>query len=327
MDLGFRNAGFETLLAIDLCKVSCATLEKNKVATKIICDDIKNINFKSYNKKVDGIIGGPPCQPYSQTRHYLIEKKNGFDDEANGFTVPQFLRVLSEVKPYFFLFENVDGFAYKTHNLELNYFLKSTKELGYKNHFKVINTADFGIPQTRKRFVCVGIKDKSNNFKFPTETHSSERNLFSKLKPWVTCKDTISEFDYITNSESLNTPGGKDKELFKLVPPGDNYLFFTKKRGNKNPKFKWKSRYWTFLLKLSPHRPSWTIQASFSKNQGPFHWKNRFLRIEEIKRLQTIDDNYSIEGSFKEKWKQIGNAFPTKMSEIIAEKIKSSFCT
>ena len=100
-------------------------------------------------------------------------------------------------------------------------------------------------------------------------------------------------------------------------------MYFTEKRGYEKPIFKWKSRYWTFLLKLSPNRPSWTIQASFSTNQGPFHWRNRFLRIEEIKRLQTFPDNYKLEGDFKEQWRQVGNAVPVEMAFILADEIKA----
>ena len=72
---------------------------------------------------------------------------------------------------------------------------------------------------------------------------------------------------------------------------------------------------------MSPDRPSWTIQASFSNNQGPFHWKNRFLRIEEIKRLQTIDDDYILCGEFKDQWRQVGNAVPSDLAQIIAKEI------
>jgi DNA (cytosine-5)-methyltransferase 1 len=74
-------------------------------------------------------------------------------------------------------------------------------------------------------------------------------------------------------------------------------------------------------LKLSPNRPSWTIQASFSNNQGPFHWRNRFLRIEEIKRIQTIDDDYTLCGDFKDQWRQVGNAVPSELAHIIAKEI------
>jgi DNA (cytosine-5)-methyltransferase 1 len=72
---------------------------------------------------------------------------------------------------------------------------------------------------------------------------------------------------------------------------------------------------------LSPDRPSWTIQASISNNQGPFHWRNRFLRIEEIKRIQTIDDDYIICGDKMEQWRQIGNAVPSLLAEVFAKTI------
>ncbi|MDC1009477.1 DNA (cytosine-5-)-methyltransferase [Gammaproteobacteria bacterium] len=322
MDLGFKKAGFRTILATDVWDTACLSLSKNKLADKIICDDIKNISFNPYKGKIDGVIGGPPCQPYSQTRHYLINKKKGFNDEISGYTVPQFLRVVSEVDPKFFVFENVDGFAYKTHKDELDYFLNTSDELGYKNFYKVINTANYGIPQTRKRFLCVGIRKDLPDFSFPTETHTNDIKLHPDLQPWNTCKDCLSDFDNVLESEKKNIPGGKHRELFKLIPPGDNYLFFTAKRGCKKPQFKWKSRYWTFLLKLSPDRPSWTIQASTSENQGPFHWRNRFLRIDEIKRIQTIDDSFKLEGEFKDKWKQVGNAFPSMMAMIVANEIR-----
>ena len=73
---------------------------------------------------------------------------------------------------------------------------------------------------------------------------------------------------------------------------------------------------------MTPDRPSWTIQASFSNNQGPFHWRNRFLRISEIKRLQTFDDDYILCGDMKEQWRQVGNAVPSLLAKIMAEKIK-----
>ena len=112
--------------------------------------------------------------------------------------------------------------------------------------------------------------------------------------------------------------------IYASIGP-DNYLYFTEKRGYPEPKFKWKSRYWTFLLKLTPDRPSWTIQASFSTNQGPFHWRNRFLRIEELKRIQTIPDSYELCGDFKEQWRQVGNAVPSNMAYVIAAAIKEAY--
>ena len=92
-----------------------------------------------------------------------------------------------------------------------------------------------------------------------------------------------------------------------------------------NSEFKWRSRYWSFLLKLSPKEPSWTIQASFSNNMGPFHWRNRFLRINEIKRIQTFPDNYKLTGDFRDQWRLIGNAVPPLLAKVISKEIKKQF--
>ncbi|MDA9264474.1 DNA cytosine methyltransferase, partial [Saprospiraceae bacterium] len=99
------------------------------------------------------------------------------------------------------------------------------------------------------------------------------------------------------------------------------YLFFTEERNHPDPIFKWRSRYWSFLLKLSPDRPSWTIQASHSNNMGPFHWNNRFLRISEIKRIQGFQDKHIFLGSYKEQWRQVGNAVPPQLSEVFANEL------
>lgn len=318
LDLGFHKAGWQTVLALDNWCPACNTLKANKAADKVICGDIRDFDFNPYKGYVDAIIGGPPCPPYSQTRHYLVDKKGGFEDEKAGFAVPEFFRAIEEVQPKVFLFENVDGFTFKTYQEPMEFVQQKSAELGYNITYRVINCANYGVPQTRKRFICVGVKKEIGSFEFPLETHSEKD---SDLLPWVTCKEVISDLDTITEVEKLQRPGSKDYELLLQIPPGENYLFFTEKRGHPKPIFKWKSRYWTFLLKLTPNRPSWTIQASFSNNQGPFHWRNRFLRIEEIKRLQTIDDDYVITGEFKDQWRQVGNAVPSLVAQIFANKL------
>lgn len=327
LDIGFEQAGFRTVFATDIWNVACETLKKNRTADEVFCGDIRKIDFvdlKSKLGEVDVLIGGPPCPPYSQTRHYLIGKADGFDDEHAGFAVPEYFRALKELSPKVFFFENVDGFSFKTHQHEFDYLKKKSAELGYTITYQVVNCANYGVPQTRKRFMCVGVKDCSRKFKFPDETHADPQKQ-SKLLPWVTCGEVIGEYDNITDEEKKQRPGAKDYALLCEIPAGDNYLFFTEKRGYPEPIFKWKSRYWTFLLKLTPDRPSWTIQASFSTNQGPFHWKNRFLRIEELKRIQTFPDSYELCGDFKDQWRQVGNAVPSKMAYVMASAIKEEY--
>ncbi len=327
LDIGFHSAGFHTVYATDIWDVACETLRANHAADEVVCADIRKIDFRRIKEKygdIDCLIGGPPCPPYSQTRHYLVGKADGFADEHAGFAVPEYFRALQELRPKVFLFENVDGFFFKTHQEEFEYLKEKSEELGYQISYRVVNCANYGVPQTRKRFFCVGSRIDLPMFTFPEETHADPQKE-TGLLPWVTCGEVIGEFDNITEEEKKQRPGAKDYELLLEIPAGDNYLYFTEKRGYPEPKFKWKSRYWTFLLKLTPDRPSWTIQASFSNNQGPFHWRNRFLRIEELKRLQTIPDEYMLQGNMKEQWRQVGNAVPAYMAQVLAGKIKEVY--
>lgn len=339
IDLGFEKAGFDIIYATDVWDIACNTLIHNAKLKghnkkKVECIDIRKVDYKKILKdnnldRVDCFVGGPPCPAYSKSRFYLKDKKRSLEDE-NSFTLYEYFRGLEELNPRVFFFENVNGFVFKPHEDAFNLLKEESERLGYEISYKVINSANYGVPQTRQRFICVGVKKEEGKlFKFPDETHYDPEKysplLHEGMKPWVTCGEAIGDLDYDLPEDKDMEAGSKHKELLKLVPPGDNYLYFTKERGYPEPIFKWRSRYWSFLLKLSPERPSWTIQASFSNNQGPFHWKNRFLRIAEIKRIQTFDDDYEITGDMKEQWRQIGNAVPVKLVHSIAIQIKKQY--
>lgn len=333
MDMGFHKAGYEILYATDNWELACQSLKANNYVCKVECDDIRNIRFKQVLRTlndsiIDCLIGGPPCPAYSKSRFYLTHKKRALEDE-NAYTLKEYFRVVSEINPKVYLFENVHGFAYKPHMSALNFLMSMSKRLGYTVSYKILNAAMYGVPQTRKRFICVGAKTELPIFVFPEETHynpeKSKPNEVNGRKPWVTCGEAIGDLDVPLLKDVYMEAGSKDKELLKQVPPGDNYLFFTRERSHPNPIFKWRSRYWSFLLKLSPDRPSWTIQANQSNNMGPFHWRNRFLRIEEIKRIQTFDDKYVIKGSYKQQWRQIGNALPPLLTTVLATAIKEQY--
>lgn len=335
IDCGFKKAGYSICFSSDVWQPACDTLEKNKVGELVVCDDIRKINYVDELKKIgmqiadiDVLAGGPPCPAYSKSRFYRTDKKRALEDE-NSFTLYEYFRALDEIRPKIFFFENVFGFVYKPHQDAFDLLKSKSEEYGYEITYKVVNTADYGIPQTRERFICVGVrKDFADKFVFPSTTHynpgKTGQNIENK-QPWVTCKDAIGDLDYDLPEDKDMQAGSKHKDLLKLVPPGENYLFFTEERCYPNPIFKWRSRYWSFLLKLSPDRPSWTIQASFSNNMGPFHWKNRFLRINEIKRIQTFDDDYELCGDFRSQWRQVGNAVPVKMAQIVARDIKNQY--
>jgi DNA (cytosine-5)-methyltransferase 1 len=327
IDAGFKKAGFKTIVATDISELFCKSFKKNFKESKIINADVRKVNFKYIKKKfprIDGIVGGPPCPPFSKSRFYIKEKKRAMKDIDGKETIENFFRTVKELDPKFFFFENVHGFIYKPHIESLNYLKTISKKLGFKIFYKVINSADYGVPQTRERFICIGVKIKFKNFEFPEITHS-KNSSDNNLKKWVTAGDVLNNIDFDLPEDKKMVAGSKHKNILKKIPPGDNYLYFTKKRNHPKPLFKWRSRYWSFLLKLSPKRPSWTIQASHSNNMGPFHWKNRFLRILEIKRLQTFADKHVILGNYKDQWRQIGNAVPPLLAYKIADKIKKLY--
>jgi DNA (cytosine-5)-methyltransferase 1 len=184
-----------------------------------------------------------------------------------------------------------------------------------------VNAADYGVPQIRERCILVGIRD--GEFQFPKPTHSKHGE--NGLPQWVAVGNVIGDLDTKENAgDQGHFAGGKHHDLLRLVPPGDNYLFFTKERGHSNPKFIWRSRYWSFLLKLSPDLPSWTIQARRSNNMGPLHWRNRILRIGEIKRIQTFPDEFELSGTLEQQWRQLGNAVPPLLAAKIGSELANA---
>ena len=183
IDSGFKKAGFNTLVGSDNSELFCTSFKKNFNESEIIIKDIRSINFKDLKKKystIDGVVGGPPCPPFSKSRFYIKEKKRAMQDIDGKETIENFFRGIKDLNPKFFFFENVHGFVYKPHLSSLNYLKKQSNSLGYKICYKVINCADYGVPQTRERFICIGVKRNLKDFEFPKETHS--QNGFDKNK-------------------------------------------------------------------------------------------------------------------------------------------------
>lgn len=331
LDVGLEQAGFKVTVATDFDHDSCETLRMNFPKTNVIEGDIQEISTKEILAKaglkigeLDLLVGGPPCQPFSKSAFWNGSK--GIED-PRAVTLKEYIRVLKETKPKVFLLENVFGLAYKNNSEAMDFLMNGFKELGYNAHFKVLNTADYGVPQTRERLIIVGVRNEYSPFIFPNATHRSPFNvdqvsLFDDLPLHVTSKEAfdglVNDWDQVPNELQVK---GKWGHLLADIPPGDNYLFYTEKRGHKKPLFKWRSRYWTFLLKLSPNRPSWTIQAQPGPYVGPFHWENRRLTLAERKRIQTFPDNFIFVGKRSSVQKQIGNAVPAKFGKALAEAI------
>lgn len=321
LDLGLHKAGFRTALASDAERLCAATWERNFRGVPFITGRIGELSRPDFADALGGrvgdidlIAGGPPCPSFSKSRFYRKEKPRALDDPNGWETINGFLHVLDWVRPRAFILENVKGLAYKVHAEALETIVLRAERLGYKVTTDVLNAADYGVPQIRERCFVVGSLEQA--VVLPKPTHSSDPT--SGLRPWVTAGEVLADLDTEENAcDEGHFAGGQHHNLLRQVPPGDNYLFFTEKRGHPQPRFKWRGRYWSFLLKLSPDMPSWTIQARRSNNMGPFHWRNRILRIEEIKRLQTFPDSFDLAGTIEQQWRQVGNAVPPLLAAAV----------
>jgi DNA (cytosine-5)-methyltransferase 1 len=178
-----------------------------------------------------------------------------------------------------------------------------------------LNAADFGVPQLRERTFLIACRSGSV-FAHPEPTHGDSEGL----EPYRTAWDAIGDLDVGDWSHDLS-PTGKWASLLPSVPEGRNYLWHTPGGGGE-PLFGWRTRYWSFLLKLAKDRPSWTIQADPGPATGPFHWRSRLLSMRELCRLQTFPDGYVIEGDRRSAQRQLGNAVPCALAELLGLEIR-----
>lgn len=336
LDLGLEAAGFETTVAVEIDKWACETLRANRPQWNPTQEDIHNLP-SSEIARIGGftegepslLIGGPPCQPFSKAAYWSQGDTKRLND-PRADTLTAYLRVLRDLKPKAFLMENVFGITYKGKDEAITLLKDIIRNINleegtnYNFNLGVINAADFGVPQIRERVFIIGSRE-GLEFTFPAPTHSNPDtenfDLFS-LEPWITSWDAIGDLQHLSHPELRAT--GKWGELLPSIPEGKNYLHHTN-RGSGVPLFGWRTRYWSFLLKLAKDKPSWTIQAQPGSAIGPFHWKNRRLSTRELCRLQTIPDSYEIKGGRTEVQRQLGNAVPSLIGEILGNEIKRQF--
>jgi DNA (cytosine-5)-methyltransferase 1 len=331
LDLGFEAAGFHTAVAVEMDTDAVTTLRKNR-DWPVIDRDIHTVTSKEILKTAslkpsgaDVLIGGPPCQPFSKSGYWASGDTLRLDDPRAG-TLGAYLRVLRDTLPKAFLLENVPGliFRSKSEGLELiqKTIAKINRDCGtsYTIAVEKLNAAHYGVPQMRERVLVVGSRD-GRKFKFPNPTHGevNEKGIFPDLKPYSSAWDALGDLEN-DDDPSLRIRG-KWADLLPSIPEGENYLWHTN-RGGGMPLFGWRRRYWSFLLKLAKNMPAWTIQAQPGPAIGPFHWTNRRLSARELCRIQTIPDDYRVIGNINTVQRQIGNAVPSALAEIIARAIR-----
>ena len=306
LDLGFTNAGFKLAFANDNWEGCWETFEKNhkipinkKSITKIKADEVPD---------VVGFVGGPPCQSWS-----LAGAMRGIND-PRGQVFYDYVRLIKEKKPSFFLAENVAGLLSSSHYLEFMKIVNAFKQIGYNVSFKLLDANDYGVPQERKRVIVVGYHEKlGKKFEFP-----------EPLSEKLTLKDAISDLPEAIPASHYNKTNGKlDIYNHEYMNGGFSTIYMSRNR----------VRNWD--------EPSFTIQAG--GRHAPCHPKApkmklvgedkrefikgkenlyRRLSIRECARIQTFPDDFVFHyDNVADGYKMIGNAVPVKLAEALAKQI------
>jgi len=335
LDLGAEQAGFRVLAAVECDRDAATTMEKNfpGLAAPVIRADILDTPTRQILRaaglkgraRPDLLIGGPPCTPFSKSGFWLEWKRSGLDPDAS--LLQAYTRVLAEARPRAFVLENVYALTYNNRASRPAYqrLLREIDAAGYDWRAGVLNAADHGVPQARPRLFVVGVPRGERLPELPEPTHGGtweRRTCGSVDRPHVSAGEALDGL--VTEPEPEEVLRGSYAHLLPGIPPGQNYLHYTAQRGHPEPKFAWRSRYWSFLLKLHPDRPAPTIQAQPGPNVGPFHWDNRRLRVPEIKRLFTFPDEFHLVGSRSSVQAQLGNAVPPLLARRVAERVAAA---
>lgn len=311
LSLGLRMAGWDVVSAVDYDSAALDTHAHNMPGVEHYWGDIRDVSFKKYRNSVDLVAGGPPCQPFS-----VSGKQLGNDDLRD--MVPEFVRVVDEVKPKAFLLENVHGLATTRFLPYLETKLQELRGLGYSVVWRVLNAADYGVPQKRLRLIVVGLRGKKE-FLFPEPTHGAD-----KKKPHKSVSKAL-----------LKCPEDEPNRARVVYA--------------KNPILR-RSPYAGMLLNgkgrpLDLDAPSFTIPASAGGNRTHIldpegvirNYHAHLMRggkprkgdvegcarltVRQSARLQTFPDNFEFIGRRNQCYSQIGNAVPPVFAAAVAKQL------
>ena len=359
MDIGFEKAGFSTKYTNDITKFACNTIRTNK--PNIPCDegDIAEIPSKEILKKagiksgdVDVVIGGPPCQSFS-----TAGKRRGFDDKR-GFALLQYLRIINDVNPKFFVFENVPGLlsAAKKHvsfydRMSSEKKITKVQKYGslfedvkkefeemsqYKIEWRLLNAADYGVPQKRKRLILIGSRTTNPALVFETIEKAAkfadpEHAEQTGKKPWRTLRDALGDLKDV-EEEHIDFP--KWGKYLKYVPAGGCWINLPERLKNEamggaadstDPKKKGKQGGRRgFYRRLSWDAPAPTLVTSPAQLGSCLCHpdKLRPLTVKEYSVLQGFPDTWNFVGSTLQKYRMIGEAVPVDLAKAIGIAIK-----
>lgn len=306
---GFIDSDFKALLLNDTDKYCIETLKMNHSNTNIIMGSMVDLDLEKYkHKKVDVLMGGVPCQSFSQAG-----KRKGIKDNR-GKLILHFIKMIDILNPNVFIIENVQGLVTHNKGNTLQMVINEIKKIGkYNINYKVLNANDYSVPQNRKRLIIVG-------------TNSSINKIFNFPKP--------HEYKPILKDVLENCPKSpgaiykKEKyDIMKLVPEGGCWVNLPDKIAKEYMGKSYESDGGKrgILKRLDMKKPCLTLLTTPSQKQTErCHPKEtRPLQTLEYARIQTFPDDYKFSGSINQIYKQIGNAVPVNLAKAIAEEVKN----
>jgi len=348
LDLGFKKSGFKIIWAIENFKEACRVYREN-LQEEIICEDISKVKLGDV-PECDILIGGPPCQAFS-----MIGKRNNKD--KNFQLIWNFLNILKKKRPNKFLMENVTGLKSakdEMGNRVLDLLIRKIESLGYSVTTTILNAADYGVPQRRKRLFIMGTTG-SERIQEPKPTHSQENIDNENLHKWVTVEEaigdlpkptadgTILKYPFPPLSEYQNwarkdssgiynhkipTMSDLDMKIIKHVKEGGNYMDVPDSiPSNRIRKYKLTGGRTTTYGRLKRDMPSYTINTYFSRlNVGcNIHYsQDRLITIREGLRLQSFPDSFVLPSDLSKRaqYQLVGNAVPPLLALALSKSFK-----
>lgn len=288
LDLGFKMAGHEIVWANDNFPEAVETYKKN-LGNHIVCEDIYKIDVAKI-PDCDIVIGGFPCQGFS-----IANMKRHADDSRNEL-YKMLIKVIAIKKPKFFVAENVKGILSLEHGEVIKMIMSDFNSIGYNAVYKVLNAADYGVPQLRKRVIIIGVRDDVNfKYEYPFPTHNKSGD--NGLKKWVSVGEAIKN---IPDPDQPNSVLNHIYSKFKLKFNG--YL------GNRA---------------IDPNKPAPTVTARGDDKGGVVvlhHTNNqRRMTCRELATVQSFPLDFEFVGNRSSVYRQIGNAVPPLLGKAIAE--------
>jgi DNA (cytosine-5)-methyltransferase 1 len=312
LSIGLEEAGFDIVAGAEWDADACETFAKAHPAADVLEGDVNAMSFTKWRDAVDVVVGGPPCQPWSTGG-----KRLGAEDARDGW--PSFVRTLREVRPRAFVAENVAGFAAGARRSQFDSLVEDLKDLGYVVTADVVNAADYGVPQKRRRLVIVGVR--GTPFEFP-----SPRFGPTMENPWLTAGDVLRPEPLGAGNPSIVTyarcpdlrPGAYDGHVFNgggrpidLARPAPTLL--ASMGGNKTP--------WIDTLNVVPGYHAHLLAGGAART-GRVPGARR-ITVEEAALLQTFPVGMHFAGTRSSCYRQIGNAVPPQLAREVGQRLLS----